>query len=72
MQRLSNDTDFPIAFPMFDVDGLKLVNDTLGHDHGRVNVFGLPGHQIRGLPFLLPIFDNNSFQFLFATVIIKL
>ncbi|MDZ7762181.1 MAG: diguanylate cyclase [Desulfovermiculus sp.] len=34
LQRLQNSRDFPITIINVDVDGLKLVNDTLGHDHG--------------------------------------
>ncbi|MDZ7762202.1 MAG: diguanylate cyclase [Desulfovermiculus sp.] len=34
LQRLQNSRDFPITIICMDLDGLKLVNDTLGHDHG--------------------------------------
>jgi two-component system chemotaxis sensor kinase CheA len=34
MRRLENSRRNPVALILFDVDGLKLVNDTLGHDKG--------------------------------------
>ncbi|MDZ7759890.1 MAG: diguanylate cyclase [Desulfovermiculus sp.] len=34
LQRLQNSRDFPITIICMDLDGLKLVNDTLGHDLG--------------------------------------
>lgn len=34
MQRLSKGRDYPITIISMDVDGLKMVNDTLGHDYG--------------------------------------
>ncbi len=33
-QRLSKSRDYPITIISMDVDGLKLVNDTLGHERG--------------------------------------
>ncbi|MGX9366327.1 sensor domain-containing diguanylate cyclase/phosphohydrolase [Desulfoplanes sp. PS50] len=34
MTRLQKSRDFPISIICCDVDGLKLINDTLGHHHG--------------------------------------
>lgn len=34
MRRLNNERHYPISFVLFDVDGLKLINDILGHDKG--------------------------------------
>ena len=34
MQRLSKSREHPITIICMDVDGLKMINDTLGHDHG--------------------------------------
>ncbi len=34
MQRISKGRDYPVTIISMDVDGLKLVNDSLGHDHG--------------------------------------
>jgi len=34
MQRLNKSREYPIAIISVDVDGLKIVNDTLGHDFG--------------------------------------
>jgi len=35
MVRLEAGRQFPVSIMVFDVDGLKLVNDTLGHDSGN-------------------------------------
>jgi len=34
MQRLSKSREYPITIICMDVDGLKMINDTLGHDQG--------------------------------------
>jgi diguanylate cyclase (GGDEF)-like protein/PAS domain S-box-containing protein len=34
LERLGKSRDYPITILCMDLDGLKLVNDTLGHDHG--------------------------------------
>lgn len=34
MERLGNSREYPITIMCMDLDGLKLVNDSLGHDHG--------------------------------------
>ena len=34
LQRLNSSREYPISIISVDLDGLKLVNDTLGHDHG--------------------------------------
>jgi len=34
MHRLGKSREYPITIICFDVDGLKMVNDTLGHEHG--------------------------------------
>ena len=34
LHRLEKSRDFPVSFIVCDVDGLKLVNDTLGHEEG--------------------------------------
>ncbi len=34
LERLGKSRDYPITIICIDLDGLKLVNDTLGHDHG--------------------------------------
>lgn len=34
MDRLSNDSNFPVSIILGDVDGLKITNDTLGHAAG--------------------------------------
>lgn len=36
MQRVEKNGNTPIGLIMCDVDGLKLINDTLGHDKGDV------------------------------------
>ena len=38
LQRLQHSRDFPISIICMDLDGLKLVNDTLGHDHGDTHL----------------------------------
>lgn len=34
LQRLESGREFPVSIVMADIDGLKAVNDTLGHDEG--------------------------------------
>lgn len=34
MRRLANGRQLPVGIVVCDVDGLKLINDTLGHEHG--------------------------------------
>ncbi|NTV88919.1 MAG: diguanylate cyclase, partial [Clostridiales bacterium] len=34
MERITNEGEYPLAYILCDIDGLKLINDTLGHTNG--------------------------------------
>ncbi|RYD05705.1 hypothetical protein N752_07350 [Desulforamulus aquiferis] len=43
MRRLENSRHYPVGMIIGDIDGLKLINDTMGHDYGDVALIAMAG-----------------------------